>query len=126
MLIEQFDKLKAALEAGADAHIQAGGKIIYGAPYDKEKGMCPIWASIDREAALTIEGAESIIQRAHFGLNKLLGFKMAELDMLGFMNGWDGVVNKGGDKMVFRLGQELRTKYIKEEDQEDDETSHLE
>jgi hypothetical protein len=116
MLIEQYDKLKAALETGADAHVAAGGKIIYGAPYDQEKGMCPIWASIDRETALKIEGAESIIQRAHFGLNKLLGFKIAELDMLGFMNGWDGIDNRGGDKMVFRLGQELRAKYIKEED----------
>jgi hypothetical protein len=123
MLIEQYDRLKKVLEAGCDAHLAAGGKIIYGAPYDQDKGMCPIWAAIDREAALKIEGAESVIQRAHFGLNKLLGFKMAELDMLGLINGFDAVKNNGGDKSVWALGQELRAKYIKEE--EENETSDL-
>lgn len=123
MLTDQYEKLKEVLEAGCDAYIKAGGRIIYGSLHDKDNGMCPIWASIDREAALKVEGAESIIQRAHFGLNKLLGFKIAELDMLGFCAGFDGIANSGGDKMVFRLGQELRAKYIIEED--DDETIDL-
>jgi hypothetical protein len=120
MLTEQYDKLREVLETGCDAHIGAGGKIIYGSLYDREKGMCPVWASIDRETALTIEGAESNIQRAHFGLNKALGFKIAELDMLGFCAGFDGIDNRGGDKMVFRLGQELREKYIEEEEDNGD------
>lgn len=97
MLTEQFEKLEAVLSVGCEDHLANGGNIIYGGFFDQEQGMDPIWASIDREAALKL--ATNLISKAHWGLIQALGFKMAELDMLSFCSGMDNGTNKGGDKM---------------------------
>lgn len=119
MVADKFQKLEEFLEAGCQKHIAAGGHITYGGLYSEENGYCPIWASIDREAALKLD-VSSTITKMHYGLVQALGFKISEIDMLGFVNGFDGIRNMGSDKMIYKLGLKFREKYIKEEDNESD------
>ena len=123
MLPDLFTKLEEILEAGCQKHLEAGGTIIYGLFYDKEKGCCPVWASISSIDPKELEELKttSIVDRAHYGLNKVLGFKISQVDMLGFVNGFCGVKNYGSDKMVYNLGQKFREKYIKEEAPDEDQ-----
>lgn len=113
MLAEQLAKLEEVIESGCQKHLKAGGCIIFGS-FFTEDGYCPIWSAIDREAVASLE-TTSYITKMHYGLVRALGFKISEMDMLGFVNGFDGLKNSGGDKQVYSLGQKFREKYIKEE-----------
>lgn len=127
MLSEQLTKLEETLEDGCEKHIRSGGNIIYGLFFTADDGFCPIWASIDRDAVASLE-TTSYITKMHYGLVRVLGFKISEMDMLGFINGFDGLKNSGGDKQVYSLGQKFREKYIKvaedESDMEESETGN--
>src|ERR1700722_15996434 len=92
MLTEQLTKLEETLIAGCEAHLSSGGHIISGGCFDNEKGYCPVWSSINREEAAALK-TSSLISKMHFGLVKALGFKISEMDMLGFVNGFDGMPN---------------------------------
>lgn len=114
MLSEQLTKLEKVLEDGCEKHLKADGNIIFGGFFTKNNGCCPIWAAIDRDAVSSLE-TTSYISKMHYGLIRVLGFKISEMDMLAFVNGFDGLKNSGGDKQVYSLGKKFREKYIKEE-----------
>jgi len=117
MLAEQLAKLEEVIETACQKHLKEGGHIIYGGFFTEDNGICPIWSAIDRESVASLE-TTSYITKMHYGLVRALGFKISEMDMLGFINAFDSLPNNGGDKMVYALGKKFREKYIKDEEDE--------
>jgi hypothetical protein len=124
---DKFNKVKSLILSAIDKHISAAdGKLIFGRYWEeKENACCPIYLCIDREL-LKSKKAEGLTRKIHFAFRQALGFKIAELDMLAFIIGFDGIRDNscGGDRMMFDLGQEFRVRFneyiLKEKDNDRD------
>lgn len=98
---QKIEKLKRRMILACNAHIKSGGKIITGT-FHKGKGCCPIYCV-----------AGSMLRK---DLESKLGFKLDyEIDLWKFIGGFDGTLSNQNHSLEFKLGQELRKKYITSE-----------
>lgn len=101
---EKIAKLRTSLVKACDAHIKSGKKIVSGHFHDTVDGCCPIACFVGNPADEKYSDA----------LQKKLEFVFPNDAMWAFIDGFDAnvlSVHKGTPE--FKLGQELRKKYIK-------------
>ncbi len=101
---EKVKRLRERLVKACDAHVKSGKKVIAGHFHDTSiDGCCPIGCLV----------GDPVDENYSDALRKKLKFGFTPEDMWAFIDGFDGnsqSIHIGAPE--FKLGQELREKYI--------------
>lgn len=112
---EHINKLRAHLTEAIEKHLVNGGTLIKGRFDDFHGGCCPVQCLVGQDMkALKAEGTIHGFQDA---VAKKLDIPFAVGDMWRLVDGFDNsvVTEEDKDSTCYKLGQELRAKYLPEE-----------
>jgi hypothetical protein len=109
MTPDQLNTFKAAIVEAVEAYLATGKKITCMSFNDKDGKRCPIGClAFDEMSSLNL-------YRYSEAVSVKMSFTVSDTETWQFIDGFDGIGNRSVGTELYEFGQEMRAKYLKEE-----------